>query len=68
MQSLDVVEALDVVADGGLGGATRAVPLIVDQLGSERGEEALGDGVDAPMFVKPLSSGSACMRSQAWAR
>ena len=35
----------------------------VDALGLQGGEEALGDGVDAPMFVKPLSSTSAQTRS-----
>jgi len=45
VEPLDVVETVDVLADGGLGSELIQVALVVDQLRTERGEEALGDGV-----------------------
>jgi hypothetical protein len=40
-----VVEMLDVVGDGGVSLFARGELLVVDVLGLQRGEEALGDGV-----------------------
>jgi hypothetical protein len=66
--SLDVVEGLDVVGDGAPRRVVGSVLLVVDEFGSEGSEEALRDGVDAPIFVKQLSSTSAPTRSWASAR
>lgn len=60
--ALEVVEAVDVVADrqGGTGAALEVVDSF--ELALERREEALGDGIDAPMFVKLLLGPTASRR------
>ncbi len=45
MSPLDVVEVVDVVADGQLGFVASGVVLVVDELSTQGGEEALGDSV-----------------------
>jgi hypothetical protein len=47
-----VVETVDVFADGCVADGVVGVVFVVNPLGLQRREEALGDGVDAPMFVK----------------
>ena len=45
MPSLDVVEVVDVVADGGGRRLVGGVALMVDEFCAQGGEEALGDGI-----------------------
>ena len=48
MSARRVVEAVDVVTDGDLGNSPRRIALIVDELGTQRGEEALAMYVTSP--------------------
>ena len=57
MAALAVVEDLDVLEDGGPGLLPGGPGLAVQQLGLEGGEEALGDGVDAPMVCQAAATG-----------
>lgn len=59
MSSLAVVEALDVLEDGSPELASVRPGLSVNELLLQRGEETLGDGVDAPIVVKSVF-GVAC--------
>jgi hypothetical protein len=52
MPALAVVEGLDVREDGGPGVLTSGPGLPVEELGLKGGEEAFGDGVDAPMVCQ----------------
>src|SRR5438045_3079438 len=45
VSSLDVVEALDVLADGARCSFVRRVLLVIDELGANGAEEALCDGI-----------------------
>ena len=47
-----VVEVVDVVADRRDSGGVGGVALVIDQFGLERSEEALRDGVDAPILSR----------------
>jgi hypothetical protein len=49
---LDVVEVFDVVADGAQRGFTSRIALVVDELGAQGGEEALGNGI-IPAIARP---------------
>jgi hypothetical protein len=52
MPSARVIEAVDVLKDGGFGLATGFPRPAPDQLGLDGFEERLDNGIDAPMFVK----------------
>ena len=52
MPSARVIEAVDVLKDGGFGWAAGFPRPEPDQLGLNGLEERLDNGVDAPMFVK----------------
>jgi hypothetical protein len=52
MPAARVIEAIDVLKDGGFGLATGLPIPAPDQFGLEGLEKRLDHGVDAPMFVK----------------
>jgi hypothetical protein len=54
VSSLAVVEGFDVLEDGGAEIASAGPWLAVNELLLDRCEEALGDGVDAPIVVKSV--------------
>ena len=52
MPAARVIEAVDVLKDGGFGLAVGFQCPAPDQFGLDGFEERLDDGIDAPMFVK----------------
>src|SRR5689334_10206431 len=52
VEPLGDVELFDEIADGVLGASSRRGALVVDELGAQRGEEALGYGV-VPAVASP---------------
>jgi hypothetical protein len=52
MPAARVIEAIDVLKDGGFGLAAGFPCSAPDQFGLEGLEERLDNGIDAPMFVK----------------
>ncbi len=55
MPSLPIVEHLDPLEAGESRASPRRLALAVDQLRLERPEEALGEGIDAPMLCQATS-------------
>lgn len=68
MQSASVVEALDVWEQLALHGVDVVKGRAIEQLGLDRADGRLGDGVDAPMFVKRLFLNSDRLRLRASVR
>lgn len=52
MPAAPVIEAVDLLEDGGFGLATGFPRPAPEQLGLDGLEERLDNGIDAPMFVK----------------
>jgi hypothetical protein len=66
--SLKVVEAVDVVGEDGVRLVVAAQVVDLLDFPLERREEALRDGIDAPMFVKRLSWPSVLLQARALVR